>query len=448
MTNGVSTTASDAVPQRKSWRQDEISLTGADLRVGHHLLLGAVAALFIIGGVWAAWANLDEVTRGEGRVITASQVQLIQNLEGGIVSEILIREGDTVDKGQVLFRLQEVRFDSALREGQQTNHALQARIARLQAETRRTALAMPASVTKAAPALAENETRLFEARRRDLQAKRDVLAQQLVQREQELKELQSRRDRLNEQLGLVRKEIGITAPLVKQGVVSEIELLRLEREATRLRTDADGAELAIPRVRSAIEEARRRMEDSETTFLAEASGELAQARAELSKLTETLPALQDRVSRTTVRSPVKGTVKQVLVKTTGGVVQPGSSLAEIVPSEDTLLVEARVRPSDIAFVTPGQKAVVKIATYDYSIYGGIEGTIEHVSADSVQPQQGEPYYIAHVRTGRNALERGGKALPVFPGMTATVDILTGKKTVLDYLLKPINKARESALRER
>jgi adhesin transport system membrane fusion protein len=372
----------------------------------------------------------------------------VQNLEGGIVQEILVREGDHVDKGQVLFRLQEVRFDSALREGQQTSLALQAKLARLQAETRRTALAMPAAIVKAQPALAENETRLFEARRRDLQAKRDVLGQQLAQRQQELKELESRRDRLSEQLALVRKEIAITAPLVKQGVVSEIELLRLEREATRLRTDADAAELAIPRVRSAIEEARRRMDDSETTFVAEASGELAQARAELGKLSETIPALEDRVSRTTVRAPAKGTIKQVLVKTTGGVVQPGSSLAEIVPADDSLLVEARVRPSDVAFVTMGQKAVVKIATYDYSIYGGLEGTIEYLSADSVQPQQGEPYYVAHVRTASNALERDGKMLPVFPGMTATVDILTGKKTVLDYLLKPINKARHSAMRER
>lgn len=441
---------SPSTPQEMTgrWSARDLGAGAGELRLGHHLLLGLIAVFFLAALLWSAFASLDEVTRGEARVIPASQVQIVQNLEGGIVSEILVREGDTVDKGQMLIRLEEVRFDSALREGQKVSLALQARIARLQAETRQSEIEMPAAVAKGAPALAENEIALYHARRKDVAAKRDVLAQQLVQREQERTELQTRRERLSEQLELVKREIGITAPLVRQGVVSEIEVLRLEREATRLRTEVDGARLALPRVQAAIEEAKKRIEDNEAGFLAQAAADLTQARAELARLAETIPALQDRVSRTAVRSPVRGTVKQVLVKTTGGVVQPGSPMVEIIAVEDTLLVETRLRPSDIAFVAPGQDAVVKIATYDFSIYGGLDGTIEYVSADSVQPQQGEPYYIVHVRTRASALEFKGKTLPVIPGMTATVDILTGKKTVLDYLLKPINKARETALRER
>ncbi len=368
-------------PAAKFWSPAELRPGGGELRAGHHWLLAAVLLFFITAVTWASLASLDEVTRGEGRIITASQVQVVQNLEGGIVSEILAREGDAVDKGQILFRLEDVRFDSPLREGRKGTLALQARVARLQAEASGAALSMSAAMATDAPDLAANERALFEARQRELASKHDVLAQQLLQRKQELEELKTRGERLNEQMALLKKEIAITSPLVAQGVVSEVEMLRLEREATRLRTDVDAAAQAIPRVEASIEEAKQRLEDIRHAFVAQAAADLAQARGELAKLAETLPALQDRVARTAVRSPVKGLVKQVFVKTSGGVVQPGSPMAEVVASEDTLLVEARLRPADIAFVAPGQSAVVKIAAYDYSIYGGLEGNIEMVSAD-------------------------------------------------------------------
>lgn len=436
-----------------AWKPEELSFDDGGMRRGPHLALWTIVGFVVVSLAWAAWSRIDEIARADGRVITSSQVQLVQNLEGGIIEKILVKEGELVQKDQVLFQLDSLRFESALREGAQGAWGLKAKVARLSAEVGKSKLAMPADVLKSAPDLARNETAVFEARQNDLAGKNSVLREQLSQRRQEVIELQSRRDRAQEQLELLRKEIAITAPLVKQGAVSEVEVLRLERDSARLRSELESAALAIPRAQSAIEEARRRMEDNETQFRAQAAAELSSARAELAKAAESVPALEDRVARTAVRSPVKGLVKTISNKTTGGVIQPGTPLAEVVPVEETLLVEARIRPQDIAFVMVGQKAVVKLSSYDYSIYGGLEATVEHVGADSVQPQQQgtvppEPYYIAHVRTVKPAMEYAGRSLPVIPGMTASVDVLTGQRSILYYLLKPINKSRERALTER
>jgi len=429
-----------------SW--SELPAAQREARWLPHALLAAIVAFFAFALAWAALTQLDEVARGEGRVITQSQVQLIQNLEGGILAEILVREGDIVAKDQVLIRIDPTRYVAAYREGEQTALALKARIVRLEAEANGTRFAMPAEVSKGSPALAAHERSLFETRRRDLAGKNEILRQQLAQRQSELTELQNRERGLTESLALIRQEIAITAPLVKQGVMSEIELLRQEREAARIRTELEAATHAAPRLRAAIAEAQKKMEDSELASRGQSGVELSQARAELAKLSEGLPALEDRVARATVRAPVKGVIRTIPNKTVGGVVQPGSPMAEIVPLEETLLVETRLRPADIAFVHVGQRAVVKISAYDYSIYGGLEGKIEYVSADSMQPQQGDPYYVAHVRTASNAIAYQGRELRVMPGMTASVDVLTGKRSVLEYLLKPVNRARERALTER
>jgi membrane fusion protein, adhesin transport system len=431
-----------------AWRRDELSLDDPGLRRDVHWLLFAIAACFAAAVLWAAFAVIDEVTRGEGKVITSSQTQYIQNLEGGIIGQILVREGQVVEKGDVLFRIDSTRFASEFREGRSSDRALRAKVARLSAEAQRTRLQMPEDLRKEAPAAAQNELAVYEARQQDLANRNGIFREQLAQRNQELVEMGSRAARLDEGLQYLQKEIALTAPLVKQGIMSEVELLRLQREASRLRTDLDAARLALPRIQAAIEEAKRKMADTELAFRSAAAAELADAKAQLSKLGETLPALEDRVSRTEVRAPAKGIVKVIPNKTPGGVVQPGSPLAELVPLEDSLLVEAKIKPSDIAFVSVGQAAVVKLAAYDYSIYGGLEGKVEYVSGDSIQPQQGEPYFVAHVRTHANAVAFQGKLLPVIPGMTATADVLTGRKSVLEYLLKPINKVRERALRER
>ncbi|HWI15131.1 MAG TPA: HlyD family type I secretion periplasmic adaptor subunit, partial [Burkholderiales bacterium] len=326
--------------------------------------------------------------------------------------------------------------------------ALKAKIARLNAETRRAALVMPEEVTKGNRAIAERERALYQARQTEYGTRAQVLKQQLAQRESELHELRNRAQRLAEQLVLVEREMAITAPLVKRGVVSEVELLRLEREQARTRTDLEQARLGIPRGEAAIAEASGKIADADAAFRSQAGTDLAQAQGELAKLAEQIPALEDRASRTVVRAPMDGIVKVIPNKTVGGVVQPGSPMVEMVPVEDTLLVETRLRPADIAFVHVGQRAIVKVSAYDYSIFGGLEGRIEHVSADSIVPQQGEPYYIAHVRTTSNAIDYYGKKLAIAPGMLASVDVITGRRSILYYLTKPINRARERALTER
>ena len=283
------------------------------------------------------------------------------------------------------------------------------------------------------------------------ETKKQVLREQLAQRVSELKELQSRSERLAEQLVLVEREYRITAPLVQKGIVSEVELLRLERDQTRTRTELEQARLSIPRAQAAIGEVKGRMADVDSAFRAQAGVELAQAQAEYSKTAEQIPALEDRASRTLIRAPMHGIVKTIANKTVGGVVQPGGPMVEMVPVEDTLLIETRLKPSDIAFVHMGQRALVKATAYDYSIFGGLEGRIEYVSADSIvpqTPQQGEPYYVAHVRTSSNAIVYHGRKLAISPGMLASVDIITGKRSVLYYLTKPINRARERAMTER
>lgn len=436
-----------------AWRPEELAADDGGLKRSPHWLLAAIIAFFLIALAWAWLAEIDEIARGEGKVITASQTQYVQNLEGGIIDKILVKEGELVKKDQVLFELDRMRFASAYREGRQGELGLRAKVTRLAAEVRGTALKMPADVVKSAPALADNETAVHRARLADLAGKNAVLREQLAQRAQELVELRSRRARTEEQLAILSRELAITAPMVKEGAVSEVELLRLQRESARIRGEMDAAALAIPRAQSAIDEAKRKMQDNESQFRGQAASELSAARNELAKVAEAVPGLEDRMARTLVRSPVNGVVKTIANKTVGGVVQPGTPLAEIVAVEDSLVVEARIRPQDIAFVSVGQTATVKLAAYDYSIYGGIEGRLVYVSADSIQPQaqpgqSPEPYYIAHVRTLKPGIEYRGKTLPVIPGMTGQVDVLTGRRSVLYYLLKPLNKTLERSLTER
>jgi adhesin transport system membrane fusion protein len=435
------------------WRDDELAHDDGGRVRWPHAVLWASCLIGFVGLVWANLAEIDEITRGEGKVITASQTQLVQNLEGGIVSKIFVKEGDLVERDQLLFQLDDVRFSSAFREGAQTERGLKAKVARLQSEVSQKGLSMPAEVSKDAPELAANELAVYRSRQQELSSRLAVLREQLTQRSQEVLELSSRRDRSAEQLELLKKEIAITAPLVKQGAISDVELMRLQRDSARLQQDYEGALLALPRTRAAVEEAKRKIEEAGDQFRAQAAAELSMARNELAKQSETVPGLQDRLTRTQVRSPARGYVKTIMNKTVGGVVQPGTPLAEIVAAEDALIVEVRIRPQDVGFVHIGDKALVKLTGYDYSIYGSMDGKIVHLSADSVQPQAqpGQPaeaYYIAHVRTTKPSITYQGKELPVIPGMNGQVDVLTGKRTVMHYLLKPINKTAERALTER
>jgi len=441
----------DLVRPRKADADFVAGHAGAELqgpRGFTHLLLVIIVAFFGVFLAWASWAELDEVTRGDGKVIPSSQLQVVQNLEGGIVAAIPVREGEVVDPGQVLLRIDNVRAASDLRESRQRYLALLGALGRLRAEVEGSTMALAPEVLTDAPEVAANERALYRARAEALQSEIDILRSQAAQRRQELAELRTRLDQLARSLALATEELEIKRPLAARRVVSKIELLQLERQVNDLDGELETTRLAVPRIESALHEAERRIEERSLSFRAEAQRELTAVQAEATALAEAITATADQVRRTDVRSPVRGTIKRLLVTTVGGVVQPGEDLVEIVPLEDTLLVEAQVRPADIAFLHPGQPATVKVTAYDFSIYGGLDGVVEDISADTIADERGESFYRVRVRTDDNALEHNGEILPIIPGMTTQIDILTGEKTVMDYLLKPILRAKERALRER
>lgn len=408
-------------------------------------LLRIAAGVLVLLIVWAAFAEIDEVTRGEAKVVPTSQVQVIQSVDGGVVEEILVREGQTVEVDQLLARVDPTRFASNLGESRVSQLALQAKVLRLQALTQGTAFNPPAELVRNAPEIVAHERRLYESKRDEIQALVSISRNQLQQRLQELNEVRARREQAARGLELAERELASTRPLVASGAVSEVEVLRLEREAARLRGDREQATAQISRVQAAIAEAQRRIEEVQLQPRNLMRAELSDTMSKLSALSEGGRVLEDKVLKADIKSPVRGTVKRVLVHTAGAVVQPGKELLEIVPIDDVLILEARIAPKDIAFLRPQQEATVKFTAYDFSIYGGLMADVETISADSVVDDKGNAFYIVRVRTRKSSL---GENLPIIPGMVAQVDILTGKKTVLAYLLKPVLRAKANALSER
>ncbi|RRV07964.1 HlyD family type I secretion periplasmic adaptor subunit [Pseudomonas sp. v388] len=415
---------------------------------GLRVTVWLAAALLSSALAWASLAILQEVTTGEGKAIPSSKVQVIQNLEGGIVTEIFVREGQTVNKGDTLLRLDDTRFLSNRGESEVDRLTLSAQVERLAAEAEGRPLLLPDEVTQNAPQVAADELALYDSRQRRLSSEQRTLNEQLRQKTQELAEYRAKQDQFRNSLALVQQELDMSAPLVGSGAVSPVEILRLKRSAVETRGSMQANTLAIPRAEAAINEIRSRAQEAQDGFRAEASRELNEKRSELARLSATRIAIDDRMSRTTVVSPVRGIIKTLKVNTIGGVVQPGSDLLEIVPLEDNLLIEARVRPQDVAFLHPGQKAMVKFSAYDYTLYGGLTARLELIGADTVSDDKGESFYLIQVRTEKNHLGNDARPLQIIPGMVATVDIITGEKSVMDYLLKPVLKARAEALRER
>ena len=412
------------------------------------LILWSVLLFLLIGLGWASVAQVDEVTRGSGKVIPSRQLQIIQNLEGGIVSKILVKEGQVVDEGQVLLRIDDTMSSSSLRESRLHYLGHKVKAARLKAEADGTPFVPPEDVMREQPKLVEQELQLYQSQQNQLEANLETLRHQVDQRKQELAELGAKREQLKRGYDLMLKELNLTKPLVKDGAVSEVEVLRLEREVSDLRGELKSTELSIPRAQSKLEEAQGKVEEETLSFRNKARQELTETLAELSRLSESSVGLADRVQRSTVRSPIHGTVKRIMINTVGGVVQPGMDMMEIVPLEDALMIEARVKPSDIAFIHPGQEAMVKFSAYDFAIYGGVKAIVEHIGADTVTDERGNSYYVVRLRTEHNHLGTEQHPLRIIPGMTATVDILTGKKTILEYLLKPVLRAKEYAFKER
>ncbi|WP_147818646.1 HlyD family type I secretion periplasmic adaptor subunit [Salidesulfovibrio onnuriiensis] len=423
------------------------ALYGTGRKVAY-IMSTSVLLMFVGFLIWAKLAELEEVTRGFGRVIPSQRVQEIQNLEGGILSEIFVFEGQRVEKDDLICRLRNEQAASFYRDAKAKSRELRASISRLQAEVDGTIPVYADDLMGEAPQIVEDQMRIYRARKEQLKIELSLLQSEYEQKKQEVEEMEGRRKQLLKSLKVAERQRDITKPLVEKQIHSELDFLSLEQKVLELRGDVEALTLGIPRVKAAAEEEKSRIAQKQVEFRSEALKELNERRLELTSIKETLSAGSDRVTRTDVRSPVRGIVKHILINTLGGVVQPGQSIMEIVPLDSTLLVEAEIKPSDIAFVRPNQKVQVKITAYDFSIYGGLEGTVEHISADTITDEKGNNFYIIKVRTKENALSYHGEKLPIIPGMTAQVDVLTGKKSVLDYLLKPILKAKQNALRER
>lgn len=409
------------------------------------LLTAFFFALFL---AWAAMAEVDEVARGQGQVIPSQRTQIIQNLEGGILQSVLVQEGDVVEKNTLLARIDNVGAESFLKEtqGKMLEHNLA--LLRLEATRNNTELVFPEEMYVQCPQLVADQLALYHSQREQHASELQMLGAQYQQRVQDVQEQKNRKDQLERSLKLSAEQRDIAKPLMERKIYSRVDFLGLEQKVIALQSDIQTLESTIPKAVAAADEAMQKLTLRQAELIANISEEINKRRVELASLQESLSAGGDKVTRMEVRSPVRGTVKQVMLNTEGGVVRPGEPIMEVVPLDDTLLVEARIRPADIAFIRPNQSAMVKISAYDFSIYGGLPAVVEQISADTIEDKRGEMFYLVKLRTNTNAITYHNEELPIMPGMVATVDILTGKKTILDYLLKPILKARQNALHER
>ena len=414
--------------------------------------------IFFIGAIaWASLAEIDELARGNGKVIPPDKIQRIQSLDGGIISEILVKEGMLIKKGDPLMKIDTTRFQATLEESKQEYISLLAVKTRLEIESKIDVrkklpkIVFPKEVLEDESRYDKLESSLLVNRYKELKSSVEVLKTQLGQKRQELREIKNTIKNLKKSFALIKEQKVTIQKLVRRGVKSKYDLLNIEKEYTDVGGDLESALLSVRRSELAISEANNRISEKLNSFRAEASDLLQQTASMINKFEARLVGDEDKVAKTTIISPVDGIIKQLNFNTIGGVVQSGMDLVEIVPVSDVLLVEAKIDPKDIAFINPSQKAIVKITAYDFSIYGGLEGKIVEISADSIidkESKEGKSYYRVIVKTEKNYLERNGNKLPIIPGMIASVDIITGKKTILDFILKPILKVKQNSLHER
>lgn len=431
----------------------------------HRWTIWILAAFVLVFLLWAGFASIDRVTSGTGKLIPSSQVQVIQSLDGGVLQELFVREGVQVRKGEPIARIDDTRFRSDFAEQKQEVDSLRANIIRLRAELssilvgehiawqhqiklEKNTPVFPEDLTKYSSSLVKEQQAEYASRLDSLANQLAIQAEQIVQRQQEVTELDSKIKTLKISYDLATKELELTKPLVAKLIVSKIELYKLERNVNELKGELEAIRLLAPKLKSSIEEAILNRRETVLTYRTELRRELSELQARLSQINESQVGAQDRVNKALILSPVVGTVKTVHKNTLGGVVKPGETIAEIVPTEDQLMVEAKISPKDIAFVYPGLPAVVKITAYDFARYGGLTGKVEHVSADTSQDEEGNTFYIIRIRTDASTIKNEQhKEMPIIPGMVTEVDVITGKRTILEYILNPILRANEVALRE-
>jgi len=421
------------------------------------MLFFMIVLFFVSALIWASLSKIDELARGEGKVIPSEKIQTIQSLDGGIISKILVKQGEFVKVGQPLMNIDTTRFQASLDENKQAYLAVLASQVRLKAEnkfqlkSRNKKLVFPKNVFLKHKNLVQNETNLYNARISEFRSTITILETQLAQKVQELVELKSKLRQLNDSKSLVQEEYNTVLKLVETGAKSKFDLLKTKKELNIIRGDIRATQASIPKAQYAIKESKNRIIEKIRNFKSEALGELQKVNSEIQKYKSKLISESDKLDKTIIKSPVNGFIKQLNINTIGGVVRTGMDLIEIVPQSDILLVEAKIDPKDIAFINPDLKAVVKITAYDFSIYGALEGKIIEISADSIidkESKDQKSYYRIVVKTDKNYLEKNGRKLSIIPGMIASVDIITGNKTILDFLLKPILKTKQDSLHER
>ncbi|WP_419765689.1 MAG: HlyD family type I secretion periplasmic adaptor subunit [Arcobacter sp.] len=420
-------------------------------------LFALIILFMVIFLLWASLSKIDELARGEGKVIPSEKIQTIQSLDGGILSELLVKEGTVVVKGQPLMKIDTTRFQASLDENEQSLYSLQATKVRLEAEynlkvkEETKELVFPQELEVVAPKYVNHQRILFYTRVDEFKSALNILETQLGQKIQEMIELESKRDNLKKSLNLLDEQYKTVQKFVKSGSKSTIDLITIKKELNTVRSEFETTKIQIPKAKYAINEAENRILEKLKNFKSEALQELERVNNELKVYESKIVSEQDKLDKTVVKSPVDGIVKVINMNTVGGVIKSGFDLIEIVPQSDILLVEAKIDPRDIAFINPSQKAIVKVTAYDFAIYGGLDGKIVEISADSIVDKESKTpksYYKVVVKTDKNYLEKDGKKLPIIPGMIASVDIITGQKTILDFILKPILKTKQDALHER
>ncbi len=412
------------------------------------IIVVTLVVLCVLLVIWAKFATIDEVTRGMGVVIPSGKIQTVQNLEGGIVEELLVRDGDQVVKGQGLIKIKNQGFQSVFNEAKTSMDGLSMEIARLEAELNETELVIDPEIAKKHPEIARIQAELHQSNVNFLTNQRRILEERITQKQAQIAKIRLQIKHLKKKAGLLKQQVDITKPLVEQKIESQNNFLDLQRKQADIIEQLEMAASSIPELESQLSEMKKKKEELVITFKARAQRELGQALQNRASLTEKQETFKDQVSRTLVTAPSAGIVKQIHVNTLGQVIRPGMDLVEIVPLEDNLLIEARIRPSDIAFLHPGQKATVKVTAYDFSIYGGLPGKLARISADTLKDERNQTYFLVEIITPKTNLGTADKPLKIIPGMTVSVDIITGKKTILSYILKPLLKAKQNALTER
>jgi len=398
--------------------------------------------------IWANYTEIDEITRGTGEVVPSGKNQIIQNLEGGIVEKVFVRIGQEVKKGQKLLKIDNRKSLSQLGSMNIKALELRARIIRLSAEAYEIPFEKNISIDEILPELLENEESLYDSQQEQFKSKIAVILDQKLQKSTEYKEIAQKIVYLTKSKDLINKEVKMMRPMVIQGVKSRVAFMKLQREQNSIQEELHSAQFTLPRIKAGISELNNKIAEVKGEFKNQAKKELNEAVAELMRIDEDYVALDDQISRTLVRAPTNGIIEEISINTVGGVIKPGDKLIEIVPTDGSLWMEVKIKPSDIAFIYPGEKAVVKITAYDFAIYGSLQGEVVHIGADTTKDSKDNAFYLIHIKTNKNFLGTAKKPLKIIPGMMVNVDIMTGKKSVMNYILKPILKARQYTFTER